>query len=504
VSAGAGKLVGDMEPQTIHRSKRDVAAGLRRLALALPVALAFADASIVLLALPEIVARLHTSISTVVWVLVVYNLALIAGSLAMRFAPARLPVELLLIAGLVVFGAASFAAGTVSTITQLLIARGVQGIGGAMLLCASLPPMARAAAGGGASPLRTWSAAAATGAALGPAAGGLLTQLFDWRAIFIAQAPVAGVAAIVVAVLALTETRHPGFADPVPSDPRTAGTALAGSTVAAIRANLALLLLSAGLIGALFLSTLLLINVWGLTPIAAAAVLLMLPVMTGVTGRFTGGLHPRLAAAVGSLAVAGGLVILATATNKAIGLCLAALALSGAGLGVAFAALTEEALSTGPTMLARVANTIAARDLGLVIGLLVLTPIFVHQLGEVQHDAKPQVTHVIKSSGLSTPGQLALSISLQHAVDSAPASELPDIPRAFADVERFDLFGVLGGSTLDDLQPKVESVVRGAATRAFRAPLRGAAAFALLALIVVVIPLPRSGRGDRSGPPSER
>jgi MFS family permease len=470
---------------------RNCAAGVRRSALALPVALAFADASIVLLALPEIVARLGTSISSVVWVLVVYNLALIAGSLAIRFAPTRFPVEPLLVVGLLVFGAASLAAGMVSTITGLLIARGVQGVGGAMLLCASLPPMARAAGIGDASPLRTWSAAAATGAALGPAAGGLLTQLFDWRAIFIAQAPVAGVAAIAVAVLALTETRHPAFGDPVPRDPRTTGTVLAGSTLAAIRANLALMLLSGGLIGALFLSTLLLINVWGLTPIAAAAVLLVLPVMTGVTGRYTGQLHPRIAAAVGSLAVAGGLVILATATNKAILLCLAALALSGAGLGVAFAALTEEALSTGPTMLARVANTIAARDLGLVVGLLVLTPIFVHQLATVQSQAKPALTRVIKGSGLSTPGQLALEIALRHAADSAPASELPDVHSAFADVERFDLFGVLGGSTLNDLEPKVESVIRGAATQAFRAPLRGAAAFALLALIVVIAALPQ-------------
>ena len=147
--------------------------------MALPVALAFADASIVLLALPEIVARLGTSISSVVWVLVVYNLALIAGSLAIRFAPTRFPVEPLLVVGLLVFGAASLAAGMVSTITGLLIARGVQGVGGAMLLCASLPPMARAAGIGDASPLRTWSAAAATGAALGPAAVYFLCHLLE-------------------------------------------------------------------------------------------------------------------------------------------------------------------------------------------------------------------------------------------------------------------------------------------------------------------------------------
>src|SRR6516164_10600622 len=48
----------------------------------LAVALAFADASIVVLALPEIVSRLHTSISHVTWVIMAYNLALIAAAVA--------------------------------------------------------------------------------------------------------------------------------------------------------------------------------------------------------------------------------------------------------------------------------------------------------------------------------------------------------------------------------------------------------------------------------------
>ncbi len=258
-----------------------------------------------------------------------------------------------------------------------------------MLLCASLPPMAQASAAGDASPLRTWSAAAAIGAAIGPAAGGVLTQIFDWRAIFLAQAPVAAAAAIVVWLIARDEPVHPQFADPVPADARTEGTALTGSRVAAIRANLALTLLSAGLIGALFLSTLLLINVWGLDPIAAAAVLLVLPLMTAVTGRFGRRLNPTLAAGGGTIAVAVGVVILALPTSRSVIVCVVALALSGAGLGVAFAALTEDALSTGPTMLGRVANTIASRDLGLVIGLLALTPLFVHQISNVQGKAEP-------------------------------------------------------------------------------------------------------------------
>ena len=289
--------------------------------MALPVALAFADASIVLLALPELVARLHTSISHVIWVIVVYNLALIAGSLVVRFAPRTPPVEPMLIGGLLLFGAASLAAGLAQDLTALLIARGFQGIGGAVLLCASLPPMARASAAGDASPLRTWSAAAAIGAAIGPAAGGVLTQIFDWRAIFLAQAPVAAAAAIVVWLIARSRAGAPAVRRPRARRHADRGDGAGRLDAAAIRANLALMLLSAGLIGALFLSTLLLINVWGLDPIAAAAVLLVLPLMTAATGRFGRRLNPTLAAAGGAIAVAAGVAILALPTNRSVIVC---------------------------------------------------------------------------------------------------------------------------------------------------------------------------------------
>jgi MFS family permease len=455
--------------------------------LALPVALAFADASIVLLALPELVARLHASISQVIWVIVVYNLALIAGSIAVRFAPRTPPVEPMLVGGLLLFGAASLAAGLAPNLTTLLIARGFQGIGGAVLLCASLPPMARASAAGDPSPLRTWSTAAATGAAIGPAAGGVLTQIFDWRAIFLAQAPVAAAAAIVVWLIARHEPVHPRFADPTPADARTEGTALAGSTVAAVRANLALMLLSAGLIGALFLSTLLLINVWGLDPIAAAAVLLVLPLMTAFTGRFGRDLNPTLAAAGGAIAVAAGVAILALATNRELIVCVAALALSGTGLGVAFAALTEDALSTGPTMLGRVANTIASRDLGLVVGLLALTPLFVHQISHVQTQAEPPLLNATLAARMPVHVDLELAAGLVKAANDAPQSQLPDIKPVFASVAATN---PSSAPMLDVLQPKAESIIRSVATKAFHSSLLGAAGFALLALIAVVVPLP--------------
>jgi MFS family permease len=449
----------------------------------------------VLLALPEVVARLHTSISHVVWVIVVYNLALIAGSLAIRFTRAtRLPVEPMLVAGLALFGAASLAAGLVSSLTGLLVARGFQGAGGAVLLCASLPPMARAARAG-TSPLRTWSAAAAIGAAIGPAAGGVLTQLFDWRAIFIAQAPVAALAAVVVWWIARTEPEHPDFADPVPADERTEGTAMAGSLSGAIRANVALMLLSAGLIGALFLSTLLLINVWGLSPIGAAAVLLVLPLLTAATGRLARGSTPTIAAAGGAVAVAVGVGLLALPSDRSVIVCIVALALSGVGLGVSFSALTEEALSTGPTMLARVANTIAARDLGLVIGLLALTPIFVAQIGHVQSRAQPPLTKTVLASGMPIGVDLQLAVALEHAAKAAPQSQLPDLGPSFRAIERLH---PEQASILQQLEPQAESIVRSTATKAFHSSLLGAAGFAVLAAIVVLLGLLGAGERERA------
>src|SRR5215470_6860318 len=78
----------------------------QRMALQLAVALAFADASIVVLALPRIVDELHTSISAVTWVIMAYNLALIAGVLAYLAVQNRFGPRPALFTGLALFGLA--------------------------------------------------------------------------------------------------------------------------------------------------------------------------------------------------------------------------------------------------------------------------------------------------------------------------------------------------------------------------------------------------------------
>ena len=314
----------------------------------LAVALAFADASIVVLALPEIVDHLHTSISHVVWVIVAYNLALIVGAVAIIPVARRVSSAPALVAGLVVFGLASIGCGAANSLAVLIPFRCVQGLGGALILCSSLVLFAGTARQGD-SPLVGWAAAAAIGAAVGPAAGGILTQLFDWRAIFFAQAPVAAFAAI--AVLAA----HPPAADELPAQAPAERSALDPLT-----ANAALAMLSAGLIGALFLVVIELINAWLVSPIGAAAVVTTIPVATAIAERLVRGRSPLLLGAVGATLVGVGLVILSLVTHKALGIVVVALALCGAGLGLGFPGLTAAALRSRGVLAARAAKTVAA------------------------------------------------------------------------------------------------------------------------------------------------
>ena len=102
----------------------------------------------------------------------------------------------LVLAGSIIFALASLGAGAAPGLAALLVARCVQGFGATLLLAGSLPVLTAVVAGEGRA-RRWWSAAAAVGAATGPALGGLLTQLADWRAIFFIKVPVG-----IVAVLA--------------------------------------------------------------------------------------------------------------------------------------------------------------------------------------------------------------------------------------------------------------------------------------------------------------
>jgi EmrB/QacA subfamily drug resistance transporter len=149
------------------------------------------DTTIVNIAIPAMISSLHASLDQILWVLnaylLVYAVLLItAGRLGDLFGPRRL-----FAIGLVVFMAASVLCGLAQDANQLIAARILQGIGGALLTPQTLgiitvifPPERRGAAFG------IWGAVAGVAAVTGPTLGGFLVTYFDWRWIFFVNVPV--------------------------------------------------------------------------------------------------------------------------------------------------------------------------------------------------------------------------------------------------------------------------------------------------------------------------
>jgi MFS family permease len=113
------------------------------------------------------------------------------------------------ISGLVVFALASLAAGLSSDTTTLIIARGVQGAGGAAMFATTIALLGSSYEGRDqALAFGVWGAVNGAAAAAGPIIGGMLTQALSWRWVFFVNLPVS-VLAITVSARALRGERAP-------------------------------------------------------------------------------------------------------------------------------------------------------------------------------------------------------------------------------------------------------------------------------------------------------
>ena len=153
------------------------------------------DFSIVNVALPSIQRELGMPAAELQWIVTGYALAF--GSLLL--AGGRLADLLgrrqVLAAGLALFGIASLACGLAQWPIMLIIARIVQGAAAAMVSPAALSLLTTTNAEGAARnrALAIWQATTAAGATAGIVAGGLLTQYFGWRAVFLINPPIIAV-----------------------------------------------------------------------------------------------------------------------------------------------------------------------------------------------------------------------------------------------------------------------------------------------------------------------
>jgi EmrB/QacA subfamily drug resistance transporter len=307
--------------------------------------MAFIDSTVTNVALPALQQELGATAVDAQWIVESYALLLAAlilvgGSLGDHYGRRRIYAL-----GIVLFAVASIACGIALTPGQLIAARVVQGIGGALLVPGSLAIISASFEGerrGKA--IGTWSGFSGITAALGPILGGYLVENVSWRAAFLINVPLAAVVLVIAfrhvpesrdpdarrldlpgaflatlglggIVYGLIESSNRGFGDPLVVGALVLGVAALVAFVFVERrvhepmmplnlfrsrnfsgANLLTLLLYAGLGGALYFLPFNLIQVHGYSATAAGSAFLPFIIITFLMSRWAGGLVTRYGA----------------------------------------------------------------------------------------------------------------------------------------------------------------------------------------------------------------
>ncbi len=376
---------------------------MRRAFVAVAVGLALADASVVTLALPELIVELDTTVEGVAAVLGVYTLvlaaALIPAERVRRLAgSARFGAW-----GFVLFAAAGAGCGVVDSLAPLLVLRGVQALGAAAGLVAGFAFLTAGERGRE----RLWTAAAVLGAAAGPALGGILTELFDWRAIFLVQAPIGLLAAV-----AFVGTR-------APLEPAPAGPEPPAPERIELGPAIALAVVSAALSAVLFLLVLLLVSGWSLSPLEAALVVAIVPAAALVGTRIRG--DPRVLAPAGCALVGAGVLALAFLPSASVAWTVLPQILAGLGMGLALTSLVGPLLPERTP--AQTATLLAIRHGGITLALLVLAPIAAAQIDDSVAETRERGAALVLDAQLGPLDKIELANAVTADLDPVDPRE---------------------------------------------------------------------------------
>lgn len=176
----------DLQPD-LSRWRRNATLGI----LTSGVFMAVLDTTVVNVALIAMRDSLHSSVAELAWIVDAYTLAFAAFILTGGLLSDRIGARTVFMAGMAIFIVASASCGVAPSVTTLIAARILQGVGAAMFLPSSLSlirstfqdPRERAWAIG------LWGAIVATAAAVGPALGGVLVDTYGWRSAFLINVP---------------------------------------------------------------------------------------------------------------------------------------------------------------------------------------------------------------------------------------------------------------------------------------------------------------------------
>ena len=393
-------------------------------------AMAMLDATVVGIAQPTIGREFHADIAGLQWVSISYlltlsGLLLLAGALGDRFGRRRV-----FLIGVAWFAVASALCAVAPGITFLIVARTLQGIGGALLTPGSLAIIEAAfAPSDRGRAIGAWSGLTGLAGALGPFVGGYLIAALSWRLIFLINMPVA-LAVILVSLRHVPESANPDAAGRI--DTFGSGLVVAalvgvsyglvegpdlGWTSAAVLGTLGagvvafalfiaverritnpvvpfsifrsrqftgtnlVTLLIYGVMGAMFfLLPIELQQVAHYTPTGAGAALLpvtfLMLFLSARSGQLASRIGPRLQMSVGPIVVAIGLALFARVgpSGSYIADVLPAVLVFGLGLTITVAPLTATALSSAPAtrtgLASAVNNTVARAGSLLAVAIL--------------------------------------------------------------------------------------------------------------------------------------
>jgi EmrB/QacA subfamily drug resistance transporter len=394
------------------------------------------DITIVNVALPKIAHGLKASFSDVQWVVDAYALTLAALLLTSGSLADLIGRRLVFSIGLGLFSLASLLCALAPTALFLILARGGQGIGGAIMFSTSLALLAQEFHGSDrGTAFGIWGATTGAAVAIGPLLGGALTDSLGWQSIFYINVPI-GLAAMVLTLARVPESRDPtgkridwigtatftvalfllvlaliranaeGWGSPLIVGLLTGSVLLLGLFVVSqlVQDNAMLdvslfrnptfdgaaivaFAVSASMFSMFLYLTIYLQTILGLSPFQAGLrflpTTLVMFVVAGVSGNLVARVPVRLLLGLGLALVGGGLVLMSglNASSDWTGL-LAGFIVAGAGVGLINPALASTAIGVVPPQRSGMASGINStfRQVGIATGIAALGSIFESQL----------------------------------------------------------------------------------------------------------------------------
>jgi EmrB/QacA subfamily drug resistance transporter len=438
-------------------------------AVAIGLFMIMLDNTVVNVALPTIQSDLGATLSELEWIVTGYALTFAALLLTGGKLADLLGRRLVFVVGLAIFTGSSLACALAPNATFLVGGRLVQGVGAALMnpatlsiILATFPPRQRGTAIG------IWAGVAAMALAIGPLAGGLLTEHVGWSSVFYINVPV-GALAIGASLLFVDESRDtsedqrldlPGLLSSglglfaltyglieANTYGWTSGRILGAFGLAAAAlatfvvlelgrrrpmldlglfrnstfagANLVVLLVGLAMFGVFFFLSLYMQNILGYSPAKAGAAFLPMTLLVMVVAPLAGRLSDRLGS---RWLMAGGMTLAAAqlfyfsrlGVHEGYWDLLPGMVLGGIGLASVMAPASSAALSGVPVDKAGVGSAVvnSSRQVGGSIGIALIGAIIAHEIGGGQTPAA--FVH-----GLSVALVVAAAIALSGAVAAA-------------------------------------------------------------------------------------